>query len=174
MSLDFYLKNEVLNLDNLATTGQNMTEGWFQQIRLTKAVGSQIIDFLAQIEGFQKMLWEKRKFVTETQYCITMANIPSNLYSDIVNNDEQWEEWKELLGIDGSDRSEAFLLTHPTLVLDTKHFTSEFLDCLLASFSDIDGISDGPPSTRRQLASPELAAGAVQRTNCMRAYRPTL
>ena len=34
--LDFYLKNEVLNLDNLVTAGQDMTEGWFQQMRLTK------------------------------------------------------------------------------------------------------------------------------------------
>ena len=49
--LDFYLKNEVLNLDNLAAAGQNRAEGWFQQMRLTKAVGSKIIDFLAQIEG---------------------------------------------------------------------------------------------------------------------------
>ena len=73
--LDFYLKNEVLNLDNLDTAGPGMSEGWFQQMRLTKAVGSQIIDFLAQIEGFQKMLWEKRKFVTETQYCITLSSI---------------------------------------------------------------------------------------------------
>ena len=54
--LDFYLKNEVLNLDNLVSTGQDMAEGSFQQMRLTKALGSQIIDFLAQIEGFQKML----------------------------------------------------------------------------------------------------------------------
>ena len=38
--LDFYLKNEALNLDNLAVAGQDMAEGWFQQMRLTKAVGS--------------------------------------------------------------------------------------------------------------------------------------
>ena len=79
--LDFYLKNEVLNLDNLAAAGQDMSEGWFQQMRLTKAVGSKIIDFLAQIEEFQKMLWEKRKFVTETQYCITLGNIAPEFYS---------------------------------------------------------------------------------------------
>ena len=47
--LDFYLKNEALNLDNLAVAGEDMAEGWFQQMRLTKAVGSKIIDFLAQI-----------------------------------------------------------------------------------------------------------------------------
>lgn len=64
--LDFYLKNELLNLDDIANAGENMAAGWFQQMRLIKAIGSQIIDFLAQVENFQKNLWEKRKFVTAT------------------------------------------------------------------------------------------------------------
>ena len=34
----------------------------------------------------------------------------------------------------GSDRSEAFLEAHPTLVLDTKHFDADFVDRLLTSF----------------------------------------
>ena len=66
-------------------------------MRLTKAVGSKIIDFLAQIEDFQKMLWEKRKFVTETQYCITLGSISAEFYRDIEANDAQWDEWRELL-----------------------------------------------------------------------------
>ena len=140
--LDFYLKNEVLNLDNLVTAGQDITEGWFQQIRLTKAVGKQIIDFLAQIEDFQKMLWEKRKFITETQYCITMSNIHSAFYPDIVANDTQWEEWQELYGLDISDRSSAFLESHPTLMLDTRHFFQQFVDKLLSHF-DLDNMTDG-------------------------------
>ena len=57
--LDFYLKNEVLNLETVANAGQDLAECWFQELRLTRAVGGQIIDFLAQIENFQKMLWEK-------------------------------------------------------------------------------------------------------------------
>ena len=141
--LDFYLKNEVLNLDNLAAAGQGLAEGWFQQMRLTKAVGGKLIDFLAQIEGFQKMLWEKRKFVTETNYCITLGNITPDLYPGIGANDAQWEEWRELLDVDGNDRSEGFLSARPTLVLDTKHFDTEFVDRLLASFPDLDEMTDG-------------------------------
>ena len=141
--LDFYLKNEVLNLDNLAAAGQGMTEGWFQQLRLTKAVGSQIIDFLAQIEDFQKMLWEKRKFVTETQYCITLGNIAAKFHTEIAGNEAQWREWQDLYDLDISDRSAGFLEAHPTLVLDTKHFDAEFVDRLLESFDDLDGINDG-------------------------------
>ena len=79
--LDFYLKNDVMNLDNMANAGLEISEGWFQEMRLTKAVGSQIISFLAQIEGFQKMLWEKRKFVTEIQYCIVVEKNRRKLLS---------------------------------------------------------------------------------------------
>ena len=141
--LDFYLKNEVLNLDNLATAGQDMTEGWFQQLRLIKAVGGKIIDFLAQIEDFQKMLWEKHKFITETQYCITLSNIPAAFYPEIAANDPQWNEWRELMDVDGNDRSAEFLQAHLTLPLDTRHFDAEFVDRLLASFDDLEAITDG-------------------------------
>ena len=141
--LDFYLKNEVLNLDSLDNAGPDKSEGWFQQMRLTKRIGSKIIDFLSQIEGFQKMLWEKRKFVTETQYLITLGNIAPEFYTEIHASDTQWDEWRELFSIDDTDRSDASLRDYPTLVLDTKHFTSEFVDRLLASFDDLDAMTDG-------------------------------
>jgi len=153
--LDFYLKNEVLNLDELEAAGQEQAEGWFQMMRAIKAVGSRIIDFLDQIESFQKMLWEKRKFITETQYCITVGNIDESFYSDIAACDAQWAEWKELFHIDEEqrdlftsgkskeERRTEFLKAHPTLVLDTKHFDREFVDRLLGSFDDLDDKTDG-------------------------------
>ena len=141
--LDFYVKNEVLNLDTLEAAGEFMSDGWFQQMRLIKSVGGQIIEFLAQIEDFQKALWEKRKFVTETHYCITLANIDPELYPDIASNQAQWDEWQELFDVDGADRGDEFLKANPTLVLDTKHFSRDFNDRLLASFDDLDGMTDG-------------------------------
>ena len=153
--LDFYLKSEVLNLDEMTAAGEGVAEGWFQQLQLIKLVGSQVIAFLAQMENFQKMLWEKRKFVTETQYCIALGSIDAAFYSDIAANDAQWDEWRELFHIDeaethlfnsnknGHDKRIDFLKTHPTLVLDTAHFERDFADRLLASFDDIDGMTDG-------------------------------
>lgn len=94
--LDFYLKNEVLNLEEMEAAGEQLAEGWFQMLRLIKRIGNQIIDFLAQIEDFQKMLWEKKKFVTETFYVITVGNIPEAFYPEIAANDAQWEEWRAL------------------------------------------------------------------------------
>ena len=141
--LDFYLKNEVLNLDNLNAAGEAAAEGWFQKMRLIKSVGSEIIDFLAQIEDFQKMLWEKLKFVVETRYFVTLGTVPPPFYPEILANTEQWEEWRELFGLDNDDRSGSFLETNPALPLDTGHFSADFTDRLLASFANLDSLTDG-------------------------------
>ncbi len=98
--LDFYLKNEVLNLEEMEAAGEGLAEGWFQLMRLIKRIGQRIIEFLAQIEDFQKMLWEKKKFVTETFYVITVGNIPDAFYAEIAVCEAQWEEWRTLLGIE--------------------------------------------------------------------------
>ncbi|MBU1183723.1 MAG: site-specific DNA-methyltransferase, partial [Proteobacteria bacterium] len=153
--LDFYLKNEVLNLDEMESAGEDRAEGWFQMTRTIKAVGGRIIDFLDQIESFQKMLWEKRKFITETQYCVTIGNMDEGFYPDIAACEPQWAEWKALFHIDEEqsdlftvgknkkDKRIAFLKVHPTLVLDTKHFDQRFVDRLLGSFEDLDEMTDG-------------------------------
>jgi len=124
-------------------------------MRTIKAVGGRIIDFLDQIECFQKMLWEKRKFITDTQYCIMVGNIDEAFYSEIAACDAQWAEWKELFHIDeeeinlfnvGKDKESkriTFLKGHPTLVLETKHFQADFVDKLLACFDDLDEKTDG-------------------------------
>ncbi len=152
--LDFYIKNEVLKLDELEAAGEDRAQGWFQMMRLIKSVGERVIEFLHQIEEFQKMLWEKRKFITETNYCITVGNIDEDFFSDIAACDEQWDEWKELFHIDeekadlftsGKSKKEgrlAFLRTHPTLVLDTKHFDRNFVDRLLGSFDNLEEMTD--------------------------------
>ena len=141
--LDFYLKNEVINLDEISAAGEVAAKGWFQQMGLMKNVGGKIIDFLAQIEDFQKMLWEKKKFVVDTQYCVTLDNVPAELHAEIVENDGQWHEWRALIDIDEDDRCAEFLQSHPTLMLDTQHFDTCFTDRLLATFDDLDDLTDG-------------------------------
>ena len=141
--LDVYLKNEVLNLDDLSLAGEQAADGWFQLLQLVKSIGGQIIDFLAQIEGFQKMLWEKRKFVTETQYCVTLGHVDRSFYEEIAANEAQKAEWAELFGIDDADTSVSWLEAHPTLPFDTRHFDADFTDRLVASFDDLDGDTDG-------------------------------
>ena len=153
--LDFYLKNEVLSLDEMEASGEERSETWFQTMRAIRSVGGQIVDFLHQIEYFQMQLWEKRKFIIETQYCITINQIDITFYEEIALCDAQWDEWRELSVIDedqanlfNADRDKttarvAFLKTHPTLVLDTRHFDQNFVDRLLGSIDDLDGMTDG-------------------------------
>ena len=149
--LDFYLKNEVFRVDDLVKEGQEVDDGQVQTARVIRSVGTRVIDFLGQIEDFQRMLWEKRKLITETQYCITVGNVDKSLYAEISACDAQWAEWKRLFGfdehqtrlIDSLDGRETLLSALPTLVLDTKHFDTPFVDQLLAYFDDLDGVTNG-------------------------------
>jgi len=84
-----------------------------------------------------------------------VGNIGKGFYPDIVACEAQWTEWKGLFHIDeeqtdlfnsGKDkkgRRTICLKTHPTLVLDTKHFDADFVDKLIASIDDLDGKTDG-------------------------------
>lgn len=143
--LDFYLKNEVLNLAEMAAAGEELAAGWFQLLRLIKRVGGRIIDFLAQIEAFQKMLWEKRKFVTATFYCIRVGVIAKEFHAEIAANDAQWQAWQTHFALDDPKtpaKRKKLLQAHPSLMLDTRHFapdSPDFVDRLLASFDDLDG-----------------------------------
>ena len=74
-----------------------------------------------------------------------MSCIDPEYYPAVAANDAQWVEWRELFGIEekNTDRRIALLEDHPTLVLDTKHFTQNFVDKLLSSFERLDGMTDG-------------------------------
>ena len=101
------------------------------------------------------MLWEKRKFVIETQYCIAVGHIDGCFYEDIAGCEAQWDEWKALFSIDKdqiglfnsdkdrTDKRVEFLKARPTLVFDTKHFDRDFVDRLLSSFDDLEEMTDG-------------------------------
>jgi adenine-specific DNA-methyltransferase len=146
--LDFYIKNEVFHLDDLGGDNEVSVEQYVTRVKVMKKICLKIIDFLAQIEDFQKMLFEKKKFVVKTDYCMTLDNVPEELYPEILENENQLNEWNVLYGI-GKESSaitsrgsesidEGYLNNHPYLVLDTKFFDQEFKDNLLASFDDID------------------------------------
>ena len=152
--LDFYLKNEVLDVDDLNAWGPERSEGWFEVMRAVKAVGRGVIAFLAQIEDFQKRLFEKKKLVVAADYCMTLDRVPEALYAEIAANDAQREEWRELFHIHEIEESITepgystpltvdFLKANPFLVLDTRHFDEGFKDRLLAGIEDLDETTGG-------------------------------
>jgi len=143
--LDFYLKNEVLALDDLETGDVERADGWFQLLQAIRAIGGKIIMFLAQIENFQKRIFEKRKFVTETNYCFTLDRVPKTLWPKILNNKMQIEEWKNIYIIQdlkgySEPLKQPFLETWPSLMVDTMFFADDpdFVDTLLASQKDLE------------------------------------
>ena len=152
--LDFYIKNEVMYLDDVENESATRVEQYISKIKVIRKIAGKIIDFLAQLEDFQKKLWLKKKFVIETQYCITARNIPDEFYEEIAANESQRKEWVKLFGIDeikgdlvvpgySNTLKPEFLKAHPTLIVDTRHFSAGFVARLIEAIGDIDEQVDG-------------------------------
>jgi len=152
--LDFFIKSEVLFLDELDTPDEKKAENYLAKIRAIKRVGKIIIDFLAQIEEFQKKLWLKKKFVVDTNWCVTLDHIGEEFYPEIIANDAQIAEWKAMYAIDeitgdltavaySQPLSAEFLRQNGNLVVDTWHFTADFKDRLIASIDNLDEQTGG-------------------------------
>ncbi len=152
--LDFYIKNEVMHLDDIENETAPRVEQYLSKIKIIRRIAGKIIDFLAQLEDFQKKMWLKKKFVVETYYCISLACIPESFYPEIIANDAQCEEWVRLFAIDeiqsdlltsgySAPLKAKFLKDHPTLVLDTRNFDSSFKTRLLKIFDELDEMIDG-------------------------------
>ena len=149
--LDFYIKNEVLDLDNIqdASTFANI-EGSLHQIQTLRAIAHEIIDFLAQLEDFQKKLWLKKKFVAKSHWLITLNHIPADMLQTVFANAKQRETWKNLFAINDlppPDKNPAsFAESNPYLTVDTSLFPTSFQTALLAALSndhDLDEATDG-------------------------------
>ncbi|WP_059280045.1 site-specific DNA-methyltransferase [Dehalococcoides mccartyi] len=158
--LDFYIKNEVMRLDDIENAEAPDVESYLAKLKVLRKIGGKLIDFLAQLEDFQKKLWLKKKFVIETNYCITLDSVPEELYSEIAANPAQHDEWVKLFAIDkivqpDNDAKKsgtlsysqpltlAFLKANNKLVLDTRFFDEAFKAKLLASIDNFDEKSDG-------------------------------
>lgn len=156
--LDFYIKNELLHLDDIDSRDDlNIS---LNRVKVCKQISLKIIDFLAQVENFQKKLWEKKKFVTSTDYCITLDYINEMYYSEILRNKDQLEEWKKLYSFDieeevqklkgklivhgmDDDKETEILKQNPTLVIDTKFYDTNFKYQILSGIDDLDNKTTG-------------------------------
>ena len=150
--MDFYIKNEVFVIADLDAA---KLQSQLAVVKAIEKVGQKIIDFLAQLENFQKRLWLKKKFVVQSDYCITLDRVPEEFYPEICANDEQRKEWVRLFAIDDikgdglftTGYSEPltvdFLRQNPFLVLDTKYFSLQFKHKLIAEIEELDEQTNG-------------------------------
>lgn len=149
--LDVFLKTELLNTEDLLHSDTPGSEPPMLRARAVRRIAEKIIEFLAKIEEFQKRLFEKKKFIYQTDYMVTIDKVPKSLWEEILENEEQIEQWKDVYSIDEwnndlrwqGEFDEQFLENHPHLMIDTAFFDQEFKAELLASFEDIEEEQDG-------------------------------
>ena len=157
--LDFFIKNEIIHLDDIENETAPKVESYLAKVKAMRKVAGKIIQFLAQLEDFQKKIWLKKKFVLETHYCVTLDHIIGSDVADellpiIAANNAQRDEWVKLFAIDelkGDLTSVAysnpltvdFLKANDKLLVDTKFFDANFKYALLSIFDDLDKQTDG-------------------------------
>lgn len=165
--LDFYIKNEVMHLDDIDTKSKDYLATRVRLIKALRTIARHIITFLAQLENFQKKLWLKKKYVTETQYCITLDRVfaaanNGDLIAALLEHCEtriqsydgemrsQRDEWLKLYRIDELEDypsdgalTEEFLRAHDKMMLDTVFFPENFKWALLSGIDDLDDSLDG-------------------------------
>ena len=151
--LEFFIQNEVLQLDDVLEASERRRTHQVDRAKVVKKIGERIIDFLAQIEKFQKRLFEKKKFVVDTGYCVTLDRVPEDLYPDVCEEDKQLKEWQteevpekdepDLFSQNGA--TPEYLQNYPNWCLDTGNFESaqDFHDDLKSSVDSLDSWLDG-------------------------------
>lgn len=138
--LDFYIKNEILRLDDIDNADVLVVEKQLKKIQVLRKIAKEIITFLAQLENFQKKLWLKRKFIVESGYCLTLDYLEHDegLLSLVMNNEAQRRQWVELYNLDldvlSSDLAEkpigevAKEYKYRCLMIDTSLFSPEICE----------------------------------------------
>jgi len=162
--LDYYIKSELVSVDDLYVTDADsyfdVLKHRVKTIKVFKTIADTIIDFVSQIEDFQKKLWEKKKFVLNTQWVITIDRLveyigeeaAKPILEEVIRNEKQVTEWKELFGEENIpkklsvDTLKADLHSWRRLPIDTKHFNTDFKYSIINQLStkiDIDENIDG-------------------------------
>lgn len=158
--LDFYIKNEVLDLDEIESMDERRIRLDKAKMRAIKEISRKVIEFLAQIENFQKMLFEKKKFIIGTEYVITLDRIKElageeflkSILDEVLMNSKQVKEWKDLFEINVKNKRDLTEKQTVTgnewkrLPIDTSNFDREFKTRLMEKLSgknDLEEILDG-------------------------------
>ena len=114
--LDYYLKNEFLDLEGL--TSSEAAADRLLKLRVLRRIAIRIIDLLDDIESLQALLFQKRKFVLASNWCATVDRLPRHLWSILLQSEAQRREWQDLFRITVTDERD--LATKQHLVFDTR------------------------------------------------------
>ena len=136
------------------------TEKRIKQLQVLKNIAFKIIDFISQFEDELVRIWNKPKFVLNSNYVITLDRIAKkdkglNLIEKILehkNFEKQVKEWKDLGIVDDGFNKNKIIENDLTgkhlskdykyLPIDTKYFKDLELE-ILGLFDDLDNSLDG-------------------------------
>jgi len=141
--------------------GKEWTPDRVNQLQILKDIAFKIIDFVSQFEDELVKIWNKPKFVKNSNYVITLDRLEKfgekgiEIIQKILshkNIEEQIEEWKELGIVDDDFSVENVVKSnlagkHLTkeykfLTIDTKYFKDLEIE-ILSLFDDLDNALDG-------------------------------
>ncbi len=102
--LDEYIQIELLKMQKIQQFSLEQLHEYFQAINVFRACANSIIEILSRFEDLNKNEWERKKFILETHYVITLDKIIeyagkeflASIIDEILDNEEQMREWKEL------------------------------------------------------------------------------
>lgn len=138
--LDLFL-NQIL-LDTSSQFDQNRLD----QLKAVKEFALKLIAFISQFEDELVFIWNKPKFVRNSNYVISLDLISDNIKAKIRNHKglpAQIQEWKDLKLVDDSfSFQEMELLGNPSLPIDTKHFKDLELE-IIGQFENLDDALNG-------------------------------
>jgi adenine-specific DNA-methyltransferase len=171
--LDNFLKSDVLSIAFLDADWkeQEVQEAIKNNVLKASAIRDialVVIEFISELEEFQKRLFEKKKFVVESNYCMTLDRIPVSVYEEVIEyiltdkDKKQIADWIDLKFISGTEleaenlkakgkkkeeptfeSAKVYLTANNKLVLDTKYLPDNLKWKLLASIENLDESTDG-------------------------------
>ena len=126
------------------------------QLQILKDIAFKIIDFISQFEDELVKIWNKPKFVKNSNYVVTLDRLNNiELVKKILKHkgiNEQIKEWQELSIVDENFKKEEVIEKDLTgehlsqkyqhLPIDTKYFKDLELE-ILSQFEDLDKSLDG-------------------------------
>jgi len=160
--LKYFILNDVLDVNSLV--GDETIRGdALVRADAIKQIAGRIITRLTAIEDLKKKVWEKKKFVLETNYVITLdklAQYTSDAFVEsisdaIVANKGQVQEWKDLFSLEIKKKADLYEAQKKVssgkewkkLPIDTKYFVeTDLKDRILIEISrdkSIDEVLDG-------------------------------
>lgn len=143
--LDYFLKSEVLEIEDMIDAPEERVRQSLRKTKAVREIAGKLIQFLANLEDFQKKLWLKKKFVTECHYCFTLDRVIEHapeLLPEIAASERQQAEWKNIYGIEEEITADG-LKDEPFMMVDTGFFDERFKLQLLAKIPYVDAQCDG-------------------------------